>query len=101
MNGRFKIDVIELRKAIVTDTQTNKVYKCKVEPYHRTDKDGNRVARRQVKVLGIPKISQSSGVVQVPTTIDKATGKQKLKVTFYSNLDGKKSTGGDFNAEFI
>ena len=98
---RYKIEVIALREAVVTDTKNNKTYKCKVEPYHRTTKDGNRVVRRQVKVLGIPSISQSSGVVQVPTTIDKTTGKQKLKVTFYSNLDGKKSTGGDFNAEFI
>lgn len=98
---RYKIEVVALREAVVTDTQTKKVYKCKVEPYHRTDKDGNRVVRRQVKVVGIPSISQSSGVVQVPVEIDKTTGKQKLKVTFNSNLDGKKVTSADFDAMFV
>lgn len=96
---RFLIEVTGIRTSKVTDTKSGKIYTCKVEPYHRTDKEGTRFVCRQVKVLGIPNISTKSGVVQVPRIIDEVTKKLKLLVTFTSNLDGKVSTS-NFNDEF-
>lgn len=97
----FEIKVTALREAIVTDMNSNKEYKVKVEPYHRVDKTGNRIVCRQVRVDGIPGATTRSGVVQIPRQVDKESGKLLLKVTFQSDLSGKKTSSTEFNEMFI
>ena len=97
----YEIRITALREAIVKDLNSNKEYKVKVEPYHRVNKNGERVVCRQVRIDGIPGVQARSGVVQVPKQIDKASGKQKLLVTFKSDLTGKKTSSMNFSEQFI
>ena len=97
----YEIKITALREAIVKNLNSNKEYKVKVEPYHRVNKNGERIVCRQVRIDGIPGVQARSGVIQVPRQIDKASGKQKLLVTFKSDLTGKKTSSMEFNEQFI
>lgn len=95
-NDRFVFSITKNGVKLI-DVQSNKSYDCKLQPYTRVGKDGNRIQCCQIAFDSAKVGCENKGVIQLPKVLNKLNDER----WFSSNLNNRKSSNSQSATDYL